>query len=61
MNGKELPPDHGAPVRAKVPRQLGYKSVKFLKRISFRATLKDIGKGLGSLGPEFGYSWYAGI
>jgi DMSO/TMAO reductase YedYZ molybdopterin-dependent catalytic subunit len=61
MNGQDLPPDHGAPVRLKVPRQLGYKSVKYLARITFTNTLKNIGKGLGSSSPEYGYSWYAGI
>ena len=61
MNGEDLPPEHGAPVRMKVPRQIGYKSVKFMTRIMFTDTLKHIGKGLGSSSPEVGYSWYAGI
>lgn len=61
MNGKDIPPEHGAPVRMKVPRQLGYKSVKYMSRIAFTDTLKNIGKGLGSSSPEAGYSWYAGI
>jgi DMSO/TMAO reductase YedYZ molybdopterin-dependent catalytic subunit len=61
MNGQDLPLDHGAPVRLKVPRQLGYKSVKYLAEIMVTDTLKDIGKGFGSSAPEAGYSWYAGI
>ena len=61
MNGQELPTGHGAPVRLRVARQLGYKSVKYLSRISVVDTVKNIGKGLGASGPEFGYSWYAGI
>lgn len=61
MNGKDLPPEHGAPVRMKVPRQIGYKSVKYMSRILFTDTLKNLGKGLGSSSPEAGYSWYAGI
>jgi DMSO/TMAO reductase YedYZ molybdopterin-dependent catalytic subunit len=61
MNGRELPTGHGAPVRLRVPRQLGYKSVKYLSRIEIVATLEDIGQGLGSYSPEVGYSWYAGI
>jgi DMSO/TMAO reductase YedYZ molybdopterin-dependent catalytic subunit len=61
MNGQDLPLDHGAPVRLKVPRQLGYKSVKYLAEIMVTDTLKNIGKGLGSESPEVGYSWYAGI
>jgi DMSO/TMAO reductase YedYZ molybdopterin-dependent catalytic subunit len=61
MNGEELPAGHGAPVRLRVPRQLGYKSVKYLSRITVTDTLKNIGSGLGSISPEIGYSWYAGI
>ena len=61
MNGQELEAAHGAPLRVRVPRQLGYKSVKYLSRIMVTDTLKDIGKGLGSISPEIGYSWYAGI
>jgi DMSO/TMAO reductase YedYZ molybdopterin-dependent catalytic subunit len=61
MNGQELPTPHGAPVRLRVARQLGYKSVKYLSRITVTDTLKDIGEGLGSVSPELGYSWYAGI
>ncbi len=61
MNGEELPTPHGAPVRLRVTRQLGYKSLKYLSRITVTDTVKNIGKGLGSTAPEFGYSWYAGI
>jgi DMSO/TMAO reductase YedYZ molybdopterin-dependent catalytic subunit len=61
MNGKDLPTPHGAPVRLRVARQLGYKSVKYLSRITVTDTLKNIGEGLGSYAPEVGYSWYAGI
>jgi DMSO/TMAO reductase YedYZ molybdopterin-dependent catalytic subunit len=61
MNRQELPTGHGAPVRLRVARQLGYKSVKYLSRISVVETVKNIGTGLGSSAPEFGYSWYAGI
>ena len=61
MNGRDMPVDHGAPLRLKVPRQLGYKSVKYLARITVTDTLKNFGKGEGSSAPEGGYSWYAGI
>ena len=61
VNGKELPTPHGAPIRLRVARQLGYKSVKYLSHITVTDTLKNIGKGLGSSSPEIGYSWYAGI
>ena len=61
MNGPEMPPDHGAPLRLKVPRQLGYKNLKFLSKITVTDTAKGIGDGLGSGAPAAGYSWYAGI
>jgi DMSO/TMAO reductase YedYZ molybdopterin-dependent catalytic subunit len=61
MNGGDLPTRHGAPLRLRVPRQLGYKSVKYLARITVTDSLKGFGKGLGSYSPEVGYSWYAGI
>ncbi len=61
MNGQDLAAGHGAPVRLKVPRQLGYKNVKYLASITVTDTLKHIGKGLGSSAPEVGYAWYAGI
>lgn len=61
MNGQELPIGHGAPVRMKVARQLGYKSVKHLSHITVTDTMKNIGDGRGSPAPAAGYSWYAGI
>jgi DMSO/TMAO reductase YedYZ molybdopterin-dependent catalytic subunit len=61
MNGGDLPVDYGGPLRLRVPRQIGYKSLKFLTRITATDSLKHFGKGLGSSSPEFGYSWYAGI
>jgi len=61
MNGQELPAPHGAPVRVRVPRQLGFKSLKYLSRITLTDTVKNIGKGWGSSSPEHGFSWYGGI
>ena len=61
MNGQDLPRAHGAPVRLRLPRQLGYKSVKYLSRIAVVDSVKNIGKGLGGSNPEDGYSWYGGI
>jgi len=61
MNGQELPTPHGAPLRMKVPRQLGYKNVKYLSRITVTDALKNIRNGQGSISPDYGYSWYAGI
>ena len=61
MNDGDLPVGFGGPLRMRVPRQLGYKSVKYINRLTVTDSLKSIGKGLGSPEPEFGYSWYAGI
>jgi len=61
LNGNDLPPDHGAPLRARVARQLGYKSVKYLHKITLVDSLEHIGDGRGSAQPAYGYSWYAGI
>jgi len=61
MNGGDLPVAFGGPLRLRVPRQLGYKSVKFINRLAVTDSLKRFGKGLGSASPEGGYAWYAGI
>lgn len=61
MNGSDLPVGNGGPLRMRVPRQLGYKSVKFISHLTVTDNLKKFGKGLGSASPEGGYAWYAGI
>jgi DMSO/TMAO reductase YedYZ molybdopterin-dependent catalytic subunit len=61
MNGGDLPVGHGGPLRLRIPRQLGYKNVKFITRLTVTDDLKRFGKGLGSASPEGGYAWYAGI
>jgi DMSO/TMAO reductase YedYZ molybdopterin-dependent catalytic subunit len=61
LNGDELPVGNGGPLRLRLPRQLGYKSVKFITHITVTDSLKRFGKGLGSAAPEGGYAWYAGI
>ena len=61
MNGNDLPVASGGPLRMRVPRQLGYKSVKYITSLTVTDSLKGFGKGLGSAAPEAGYSWYAGI
>jgi DMSO/TMAO reductase YedYZ molybdopterin-dependent catalytic subunit len=61
LNGSELPVGNGGPLRLRLPRQLGYKSVKFITHLTVTDSLKSFGKGLGSAAPEGGYAWYAGI
>jgi DMSO/TMAO reductase YedYZ molybdopterin-dependent catalytic subunit len=56
MNGSELPVGNGGPLRMRVPRQLGYKSVKFITHMTVTDDLKKVGAS------TFGsYAWYAGI
>lgn len=61
MNDADLPVPFGGPLRLRVPRQLGYKSIKFVQHMTVTDNLKKFGKGLGSSSPEAGYAWYAGI
>ena len=61
MNGAELPVRFGGPLRLRVPRQLGYKSLKYITSLTVTDSMKRFGKGLGSSEPESGYAWYAGI
>lgn len=58
MNGRDLPVPHGAPVRLRVATQMGYKSMKFLRRIVVSDTFVDP----GPTGPiKNGWAWYTGI
>jgi DMSO/TMAO reductase YedYZ molybdopterin-dependent catalytic subunit len=52
MSGNELPVRNGGPLRMRLPRQLGYRSVKFINRLTVTDSLKGLGKGLGSASPE---------
>ena len=58
MNGRDLPIGHGAPLRLRVEKQLGYKSLKFLRSIVVTDEFDDHGAD----GPlQNGWAWYAGI
>jgi DMSO/TMAO reductase YedYZ molybdopterin-dependent catalytic subunit len=61
MNGKALPVRHGAPLRLRVERQIGYKSGKFVNRIEAVDRLNHIAGGHGGFWPDRGYQWYAGL
>jgi DMSO/TMAO reductase YedYZ molybdopterin-dependent catalytic subunit len=61
MNDGDLPVGFGGPLRMRVPRQLGYKSLKYITHLTATDSMKKFGKGLGSVDPEYGYAWYAGI
>ena len=62
MNGQPLEEQHGAPLRLRVERQLGYKHAKFVTRIEAVASLAGIYGGKGGYWEDNGrYAWYAGI
>lgn len=61
MNDGDLPVSFGGPLRLRVPRQLGYKSVKFVNRLMLTDSLKGYVSALDPKSPNYGYAWYAGI
>ena len=61
MNGQTLPVAHGAPLRLRLERQLGYKMAKYIMRIDVVDSLDKIGSGGGGYWEDQGYEWYAGI
>ena len=61
MNGAPLPVAHGAPLRLRVERQLGYKQAKYVMQIEAVESFAEIGRGRGSYWADRGYEWYAGI
>jgi DMSO/TMAO reductase YedYZ molybdopterin-dependent catalytic subunit len=62
MNDRPLDEAHGAPVRLRVERQLGYKHAKYVMRIELRSTLAGLYGGQGGFWEDNrDYAWYAGI
>lgn len=61
MNGADLPVAHGAPLRLRVERQLGYKHAKYVMRVELVDSFARIGRGNGGFWEDRGYEWYAGI
>lgn len=62
MNDQPLAIGHGAPLRLRVERQLGYKQAKYIMRIEVTSTLAATGLGKGGYWEDqIGYDWYAGI
>ncbi|WP_225896891.1 molybdopterin-dependent oxidoreductase [Brevundimonas goettingensis] len=61
MNGEVLGVPHGAPLRLRVERQLGYKHAKYIRRIEAVESFDHIEGGKGGYWPDRGYEWYAGI
>lgn len=61
MNGKDLSVSHGAPLRLRVERQLGYKQAKYIMRIEIVDSFAALWGGKGGFWEDRGYEWYAGI
>lgn len=61
MNGKDLPVAHGAPLRLRVDRPLGYKHAKYLGRIEIVDSFETLFGGKGGFWEDRGYEWYAGV
>jgi DMSO/TMAO reductase YedYZ molybdopterin-dependent catalytic subunit len=61
FNGKQLGVPHGAPLRLRVERQLGYKHAKYLQRIELTDSFAHIASGRGGYWEDRGYEWYAGV
>jgi len=61
MNDEPLPVAHGAPLRLRVERQLGYKMAKYVMRIEAIEAFDKMGRGHGGFWEDRGYEWYAGI
>ena len=60
MNGQPLSIGHGAPLRLRVERQLGYKHAKYVMRVEAVESLTGIRGGRGGYWEDYGYEWYAG-
>ena len=61
LNGTPLDIPHGAPIRLRIERQLGYKHAKYVMGLELVASLAGIGGGKGGYWEDQGYEWYAGI
>jgi DMSO/TMAO reductase YedYZ molybdopterin-dependent catalytic subunit len=62
MNGQPLAIEHGAPLRLRVERQLGYKQAKYLMAVELVESFAGLHGGNGGFWEDTrGYHWYAGI
>ena len=61
MNDRPVPVAHGAPLRLRVERQLGYKMAKYVMAVELVETFARIEGGRGGYWEDRGYEWYAGI
>ena len=61
MNGAPLPVAHGAPLRLRLERQLGYKMAKYVMAVEAVDSFSQFGQGKGGFWEDRGYAWYGGI
>lgn len=62
MNGARLPVAHGAPLRLRSERQLGYKHAKYVMSVEAIDDFRAIAGGRGGYWEDrSGYDWWAGI
>jgi DMSO/TMAO reductase YedYZ molybdopterin-dependent catalytic subunit len=61
LNDKVLDVAHGAPLRVRLERKLGYKQAKYLVGIDLVASLDGFGRGNGGYWEDLGYQWHGGI
>ena len=61
MNGGVLDIPHGAPLRLRTERTLGYKMAKYIMSIDAIDDYSKISLGNGGFWEDRGYDWYAGI
>ena len=61
LNGQTLAVEHGAPLRVRAERQLGYKMPKYVNRIDLVDRFDHINGGRGGYWEDQGYQWYGGI
>jgi len=62
MNDAPVTVGHGAPLRLRVERQLGYKQAKYVMRVEAVDSLKSIQRGKGGFWEDqIDYEWYAAI
>ncbi len=61
MNGAPLAVAHGAPLRLRVERQLGYKQAKYLQGMEVADSFTGLAGGKGGYWEDRGYDWWAGM
>jgi DMSO/TMAO reductase YedYZ molybdopterin-dependent catalytic subunit len=61
MNGGPLPMQHGAPVRLRMERQLGWKSIKYVTSLRLVDRIDNFKDGFAGSPQSHGYGWFGGI